>query len=96
MALQFRRNDLLVTHSATGTKLLRCYWDQSALLAAEWNVPLLGKYQNKDIDLWIDDKEKHGVVLMDWDTFNACAPKLSSMKAFGVLLPLTKEFALLK
>ena len=92
MSFQFNQNALLTTHSTTGTKLLRCYWDQSALLQAEWNVPLLGKYENKDIDLWINSNEKEGVVLMDWDTFNQNAPKLHSIKAFGVLLPLTKEY----
>ena len=48
MMLRLKVNDLLATQSSTGAKLLRCYWDQGALLASEWNVPLLGRYQNKE------------------------------------------------
>ena len=84
MLLRFKVDDRLATQSSTGAKLLRCYWDQGALLASEWNVPLLGRYQNKAIELWLDEEDRCGVVPMDWDSFNVCAPKLQSTKAFWV------------
>ena len=90
MSLQFKQSRLLTTHSTSGTKLLRCCWDQSALLQAEWNVPLLGRYENKDIGLWINSNEKEGVVLMQPER-----TKAAQHKGLGMLLPLTKEFAFL-
>ncbi len=73
-------NETLTTYSLTGTKLLRCYWDQSALLQGEWNVPLLGKYEGLSIDSLINDPHKEGIILMHWDMFNEYAKFLKTIE----------------
>ena len=75
-AFKFEVNEMLCTHALTGTKRLRCYWDQSALSQGEWDVPLLGKYQGISIESLINDPHKEGIILMHWDMFNEYAMNL--------------------
>ncbi len=65
-------------------------------LAGRMECPLLGRCQAMYIDSLINDPHKEGIILMHWDMFNEYAMYLKSDKAFGVLLPLSKETAFLK
>ena len=49
------------------TPLDRCYWDEGALAAREWDAPLLGKYEQKPLDSFRANQDKHGIVLLDWE-----------------------------
>ena len=68
-------------------KLTRRYWDQSALLQGEWDVPILGRYEGLPLRSQVDEGEaKTGVILLDWDNFLANTKYSRSQNGFAVLL----------
>ena len=86
-------NRHLSTHSSEGTALKSLLLGAGALSAGEWNVPLLGKYEDLPMDERINDPDKEGIILLDWRTWMEQGPHLASTKAFGQLLPMAKEIA---
>ena len=46
LQLRFVLNESITDLSDKGTKLTRCYWDLSALLQGEWDVPIIGNMKD--------------------------------------------------